>query len=274
MPESLSNIDPSAILHQYVIPWAINIALALVVFVVGRLVVGLIVKMLGAVLRRAKVAPILSNFLCSIAKAMMLLVVIIAALHQLGIDTTSLIALIGAAGLAVGLALQDSLKNFAAGVLLILFRPFKTGDFVELANTAGTVEEINVFSTRLRTGDNRAVLVPNGAIYSGTITNYSANPTRRIDLVFGIAYGDDLRRAKSVIEEILGADERILKDPAPQVAVGELSDASVDINVRPWVNNADYWTVRSDLLERIMLGLEGAGLTIPYPQLDVNLRRA
>jgi small conductance mechanosensitive channel len=217
------------------------------------------------------VDSILSDFLITILKAMLLLVVVIAALNQLGVDTTSMIALIGAAGLAVGLALQGTLANFAAGVMLILFRPFKDGDFVEAGGCTGVIEQITIFSTLFVTGDNKQVIVPNGAIYGGTITNYSAKPTRRIDLVFGIGYGDDLLKAKQIIEKVLGEEGRILADPAPGIAVGELADSSVNINVRPWVNGADYWPVRADLLEKVKLTFDAQGISIPYPQMDVHL---
>ena len=203
----------------------------------------------------------------------MLLVVIIASLNQLGVDTTSLIALIGAAGLAVGLALQGTLQNFAAGVMLIIFRPFKTGDFVEAGGCAGIVENVSIFNTVMRTGDNKEVTIPNGAIYGGTITNYSAKPTRRVDLVFGIGYDDDIKKAKAILEQLMNDDERILSDPAPLVAVGELADSSVNFNVRPWVNSADYWGVYFDLTENVKLAFDAAGISIPYPQMDVHSQK-
>ncbi len=192
-------------------------------------------------------------------------------LDHLGLQTTSLLAIFGAAGLAVGLALKDSLSNFSSGVMLILFRPFKVGDFIEAAGTAGVVEEVRIFSTMIRSGDNRQIIIPNGQIYGGTIVNVSAKPTRRIDLVFGIGYGDDIKKAKQIIAEVIAADERILKDPAPGIALGELGDSSVDINVRPWVNTPDYWPVRADLLENVKLAFDANGISIPFPQRDVHL---
>jgi small conductance mechanosensitive channel len=221
-------------------------------------------------LAKAKMDEILINFVTSILNTILLLFIIIAALNQLGVDTTSLIALLGAAGLAVGLALQGSLQNFAAGVMLIIFRPFKAGDFVEAGGTSGVVENINIFSSVFRTADNREVIVPNGAIYGGTITNFSARNTRRIDMVFGIGYGDDIRKAKDVIQEILNNDTRILKEPAPLIAVGELADSSVNFNVRPWVKSGDYWDVKYDLIEGIKLAFDAKGISIPYPQMDVH----
>ena len=213
---------------------------------------------------------ILVNFVASIIKTILLLFVVIAALDQLGVDTTSLIALLGAAGLAIGLALQGSLQNFAAGVMLIIFRPFKSGDFVEVAGTAGVVETISIFSSTLRTGDNREVIIPNGSIYGGTITNYSARATRRVDMVFGIGYDDDIKKAKQLMEQVVTADERVLAEPAPVIAVSELADSSVNFVVRPWVNTPDYWAVLWDLTEEIKLKFDAEGISIPYPQMDVH----
>jgi len=256
---------------EYVIPWAINIVFALGIFIVGRWVVRALAGILKRMLIKAKMDDILVDFICAIARTALLLFVIIAALEQLGVDTTSLIALLGAAGLAVGLALQGSLANFAAGVMLIVFRPFKAGDFVEAGGTTGVVENISIFSTTMRTGDNREVIVPNGGIYGSNIINYSARETRRIDLVFGIGYGDDIRKARDIIFDILAQDERILKDPEPVVAVGELGASSVDFVVRPWVATADYWVVRWDLLEKIKLAFDANGVSIPFPQRDVHI---
>lgn len=258
-------------LNEYVVPWAINIVFALGIFIVGRWVVRALAGVLKRMLIKAKMDDILVDFICTIARTALLLFVIIAALEQLGVDTTSLIALLGAAGLAVGLALQGSLSNFAAGVMLIVFRPFKAGDFVEAGGTTGVVEKISIFSTTMRTGDNREVIVPNGGIYGGNITNYSARETRRIDLVFGIGYGDDIRKARDIILHVMNQDERILKDPEPVVAVGELGASSVDFVVRPWVATADYWNVRWDLLEKIKLAFDENGVSIPFPQRDVHL---
>jgi len=266
----MDQLNISSLVNDYALPWGINIFMALAVFVIGRWIARMLVGVVARLMKKAGVDPILVGFVTSIANAVLLLFIIIASLDQLGVDTTSFIALIGAAGLAVGLALQGSLQNFAAGVLLIIFRPFKVGDFIEAAGTAGVVEEIGVFSTRMKTGDNREIIVPNGSIYGGTITNVSARDTRRIDMVFGISYDDDLRKAKEIISNILDADERILKEPAPLVAVGELADSSVNFNVRPWAATSDYWAVRFDLNEKIKLAFDDAGISIPYPQMDVH----
>lgn len=267
MPESF---DLQELLNSYVIPWGINIVMALAIFVIGRWIARILLGVTDRLLNKAGMDVMLVGFIRSILNALLLLVIIIAALDQLGVDTTSFIALIGAAGLAVGLALQGSLKNFAAGVLLLVFRPFKNGDFVETAGTAGVIEEIGIFTTKMKTGDNREIIIPNGSIYSGNITNYSARPTRRIDMVFGIGYDADIRKAKEIMQAILDADERIHKEPEPLIAVAELADSSVNFNVRPWVDSGDYWTVRFDVTEKIKLAFDDAGISIPFPQMDVH----
>jgi len=269
----LDNFDIQDLLNDYALPWGINIFMALAIFVIGRWIARLLVGVIAKLMKKGKVDPILIGFVSSIVNAVLLLFVIIASLDRLGVDTTSFIALIGAAGLAVGLALQGSLQNFASGVLLIIFRPFKVGDYIEAGGTAGVVEEIGIFSTRMKTGDNREIIVPNGGIYGSNITNYSARDTRRIDMVFGIGYESDLRKAREILETILAADERILKEPAALVAVGELADSSVNFNVRPWVASGDYWGVRFDLNEKIKLAFDDAGISIPYPQMDVHVSK-
>jgi small conductance mechanosensitive channel len=268
MPE---HFDIQALLSKYALPWGINILMALAIFVIGRWISRFLVALISRLMKKARVDHMLVGFVTSIINAVLLLFIIVAALDRLGVNTTSFIALIGAAGLAVGLSLQGSLQNFACGVLLIIFRPFKVGDYIEAAGTAGVIEEIGIFSTRMKTGDNREIIVPNGAIYGGNITNYSARDTRRIDMVFGIGYGDDLKKAREIIQSILAADARILKDPEPLVAVGELGESSVNFNVRPWVASADYWAVRFDLNEKIKLAFDEAGISIPFPQMDLHL---
>ncbi len=265
-------IDPSLV-DLYVLPWAIRLAMALVIFIVGRMVVRVICRVARKAMLKSNLDSMLADFLVTILNTLLLLVVVIAALNQLGVDTTSMIALIGAAGLAVGLALQGTLANFAAGVMLIVFRPFVNGNFIEAAGCSGVVEKITIFSTFIKTTDNKQIIVPNGAIYGGTITNFSAKETRRVDLVFGIGYGDDLLKAKQIIEQIISEDSRILADPAPAVVLGELADSSVNINVRPWVKSDDYWPVRADMLERVKLAFDDQGVSIPYPQMDVHLNK-
>ncbi len=274
IPDIPEAAEISEFVSTYVIPWSINIIFAIVIFIVGRWVVKIVVNLIKKALTRAKMDVILVNFVSSIISTLLLLFVIIAALNQLGVNTTSLIALLGAAGLAIGLALQGSLQNFASGVMLIVFRPFKDGDFVEAAGTSGVVEKISIFTTVMRTPDNREIIIPNGSIYSGTITNYSARSTRRVDMVFGIGYGDDIKKAKEVLSKLIESDERILKDPAPQVAVGELADSSVNFIVRPWVNAADYWPVKLDFTENVKLAFDENDISIPFPQMDVHLNKA
>ena len=199
-----------------------------------------------------------------------MIVVLIAVLDRLGVDTTSLIALLGAAGIAIGLALKDSLSNFAAGLMLIVFRPIRAGNYVELGGTAGSVEKINLFTTTLVTPDNREVTVPNGVIYSNTIVNYSARDKRRAEIIVGVSYEDDLHQARKVILEVVNSDDRVLSEPKPMVAVIELGDSSVNLTVRAWTATQDYFMTRLDLTEAIKLALDDAGVTIPYPQLTLH----
>ena len=259
------------IINTHLSPWGINMAMALAVFIVGRWIIKIVVRLAKRVMEKAELDVMLSNFLANILYTVLLLVVIIAALDQLGVQTTSLIAVFGAAGLAIGLALKDSLANFSSGVMLIIFRPFKVGDFIDAAGISGVVEEVRIFNTVMRTGDNQEIIVPNSLIYSGPITNVSARDTRRVDIVFGIGYDDDIRKAKQLIEAAFAADDRILQDPAPAVSVAELADSSVNLNVRPWVKTSDYWAVRSDLLEKLKLDCDENGISIPYPQQDVHM---
>ncbi len=266
----LESIDMNHIINTYLIPWGINIGLALLIFIVGRFAVSIIVGIIKKLLLKAGMDNILVNFVSAIATWLLLLVVVIQAISQLGVDTNSLIVLIGAAGLAVGLSLKDSLQNFAAGVMLLVFRPFKEGNFVEAGGTSGSVKQINIFSTTFLTPDNKQVVVPNGAIYAGVITNYSATGTRRIDMVFGIGYEDDIVKAKGIIEEIIKSENRILNTPEYDIVVGELADSSVNIYVRPWVSTSNFWPVKFDLTERIKLEFDKNGISIPYPQMDVH----
>jgi small conductance mechanosensitive channel len=265
------SVDINTFVSNILLPWAIRIAVAILILVVGWILTKLIVKLLTRYLIRRKVDEILVRFIASVTNVVLLLIVVIAAIGSLGINTTSMVALVGAAAIAVGVALQDSLKNFAAGVMLIVFRPFGTGDEIEAAGITGIVEEITTFNTILRTLDNREIIVPNGAIYQDNIINYSARSTRRIDMVFGIGYDDDIRKAREIIQGMLEADERVLKEPEPVIAVSELADSSVNFAVRPWVKTEDYSAVKFDLTEKIKLAFDENGISIPYPQMDVHL---
>jgi len=274
--ESIKTIDwtDPSVIQSLLIPWGIRLGVALAIFVIGRWIARWLTNVMRKLMTKSSMDVMLINFLGNLVYTVLILVVVMATLDHLGIETTSLLAVFGAAGLAIGLALKDSLSNFSSGVMIILFRPFKVGDFIEAGGATGVVEEVRMFATILRTGDNRQVIVPNGQIYSGTITNYSAKPTRRIDLVFGIGYGDDIAKAKKIIDDIMQQDERILSDPAPGIALGELADSSVNFNVRPWVKSEDYWPVRADLLEKVKLAFDANGISIPYPQQDVYMHNA
>ena len=252
----------------------INIIMAVIIFTIGWWIAKQLRGLITRIMQKKNVEPMLISFTSNVAYIALVLFVIIAALGQLGIETTSFIAVIGAAGLAIGLSLQASLSNFASGVMIIFFRPFKVGDFIEAAGVSGIVEGIQIFSTQMRTGDNKAIIVPNSSITGSNITNYSAKEQRRVDLVFGIGYESDLRRAKQILQEIVNNDERILKDPVPVIAVSELADSSVNIIVRPWVKTEDYWNVYWDLIEAVKLRFDEENITIPFPQRDVHLYQA
>lgn len=267
------NLDPQMLWADYILPWGTQITIALLIFIVGKIVVGLISSALIKMMEKAKLDSMLVKFLSGIIRNVLFLLVIVFALSQLGVDTTSLVALLGAAGLAVGLALKDSLSNFSAGVMLILFRPFKVGDVVEVSGIIGSVDEITVFSTRLKSPDNKVITVPNANVFGNTMTNYSEMSTRRVDLVFGIGYGSDLLKAKAILEEMVASDERVLKDPAPVVKVHELADSSVNFVCRPWVNSADYWNVYWDMHEKVKLRFDEEGIEIPFPQMDVHMSK-
>ncbi|MDH3576517.1 MAG: mechanosensitive ion channel [Gammaproteobacteria bacterium] len=251
-----------------------NIIIALIIFYVGRMAISLIVRGLRKVMRKQDVDKTLETFVCNLVRIVLLVIVIIAAIGQLGIQTTSFIAIFGAAGLAVGLALQGSLSNFASGVLIVLFRPYKVGDFIEGAGISGSVEQVQILTTILKTGDNKQVIVPNSQIMGSIITNYSANPTRRVDMVVGVSYSDDLDKVRSTIQELVAADDRILDEPACTIAVSALADSSVNFVVRPWVKTSDYWPVMFDMTEAIKKRFDKEGISIPFPQQDVHLYKA
>ncbi len=274
------NVDLEAIIQeaqdfvaQRGLDFLANLVAAIAIYVIGKWATRLIVRLLSSVMQRSKVDETLVKFLTDIARAILITLVILMALSRLGVNTTSLAAVLGAAGIAVGLALQGSLSNFAAGVMLILFKPFRVGDFVEAAGTSGTIEQISIFNTLMRTGDNKQVIVPNGGIINGNIINYSAKPTRRIDLVIGCGYGDDLRAVKAFLEEAVRSDDRVLPEPQPVVAVSELGDNSVNFVVRPWVRTSDYWAVLWNLTEQVKLGFDERGFNFPFPSRDVYVHK-
>jgi small conductance mechanosensitive channel len=251
--------------------FGVNLVTAIVIFYVGRLAVSLITKGIRKVMTSQEVDKTLISFVSNLINMILLVIVVIAAVGALGIQTTSFIAVLGAAGLAVGLALQGSLSNFASGVLIIIFRPYKVGDFIEGAGISGAVVDVQILTTVLKTGDNKQIIVPNSQIMGGIITNYSANEQRRVDMVVGVSYEDDLDKVRSTIEELIAADDRILDDPAPTIAVSELADSSVNFIVRPWVKTPDYWGVMFDLTEAIKKRFDQDGISFPFPQQDVHL---
>lgn len=254
--------------------WGLQVLGALAVLILGRIAAGWLRRLTRRSLERAELEPVLVPFLANGVYYLALAAVLIAVLGLFGVQTASLVAVLGAAGLAVGLALQGTLSNFSAGVMLLVFRPFKVGDYVQVAGEGGTVQEIGVFSTVLHTPDNVQVTLPNSAVFGQTIKNYSANETRRNDLVVGISYGDDIARAIETIQRVLEDDSRVLKEPEAVVAVGELADSSVNLVVRPWCAAGDYWDLRFDLTRGLKEELEAAGCTIPFPQRDVHHYRA
>ena len=248
-----------------------NLLAAILIFLIGRWAARLLADLSARLMDKAKVEKTLSVFAKNIIYWALFIFVCIAALNKAGVETTSFIAILGAAGLAVGLALQGSLANFASGVMIILFRPFKVGDFIAAGGTMGTVEEIQIFCTILNAPDNRREVVPNSKIMGDNITNFSAIEKRRIDLVFGISYGDDMKKAKEVLMDVVKANPKVLADPAPVVAVSELGESSVNLVCRPWVRPGDYWDVYFSTVEEGKRALEKAGITIPFPQRDVHL---
>ncbi|NIL95089.1 MAG: mechanosensitive ion channel [Woeseiaceae bacterium] len=251
--------------------FVIALATAVIIFYVGRIVVRLVTKGLRRIMEAQEFDMTLVSFVSNLVNMILMVVVVIAAVGALGVQTTSFIAILGAAGLAVGLALQGSLSNFASGVLIIIFRPYKVGDWIEGAGISGAVVDVQILTTILKTGDNKQIIVPNSQIMDGIITNYSANDTRRVDMVVGVSYADDVDKVRAALEDLITAEERILDDPAPTIAVSELADSSVNFVVRPWVKTADYWGVKFDLTEAIKKRFDQDGISIPFPQRDVHL---
>ncbi|MFQ5547736.1 MAG: mechanosensitive ion channel family protein [Woeseia sp.] len=256
------------------VTFGIKIIAAIVIFFVGRLVARLVTNGIRKLMEAQEVDKILESFVSNLVYWALMAFVIIAAISQVGVQTTSLIAIMGAAGLAVGLALQGSLANFAAGVLIVMFRPYRVGDWIEAAGVAGSVVQVQILTTILKTGDNKQIVVPNGQIMGSIITNYSANETRRVDLVIGIGYDDDIDKARATIQALVDDDDRILREPACLIAVAELADSSVNIAVRPWVKTTDYWAVNFDLTEAIKKRFDKEGISFPFPQQDVHLIQA
>ncbi len=258
-------------IQSLIAAYGLKVLGALATLIVGIWLAKWLAKILGKLLNKREVDPTLTKFAVSVVKIALITFVIISAISQVGIETTSFVAVIGAAGLAVGFALQGSLANFASGVMLIIFKPIKVGDFIEGGGATGSVESVGIFVTTLTTPDNKVVYIPNSTLTGGNIVNYSTKDTRRVDMVFGIGYSDDIDKAKTVIQSILDGDSRVLKDPAPQIVVSELGDSSVNFNVRPWVNKADYWSVYFGVTEQIKKQFDEQNISIPFPQRDVHM---
>ncbi len=251
--------------------YGMKVLAAIIILVVGLWVAKRLKNLLRRVLEKKQVDATLVGFFANLLYGALAVFVVIAAINKLGMQTTSFVAVIGAAGLAVGLALQGSLSNFAAGVLLILFKPFRVGNFIKAGGEAGIVVEVGLLTTELKTPDNVMIIMPNSQILGGAITNFSAHDTRRVDMVVGVSYGDDLNKAKQIIEDLISEDERVLKDPAPQVAVSNLGDSSVDFVVRPWVNAPDYWDFKFDFTKAVKERFDAEGVSIPFPQRDLHV---
>ena len=269
--KKVDSMSFDAILNDYMIPYGTKIILAIAIFVIGKWLAKAISKLLSKAVLASTKDEMLQSFIRSISYFLLLLIVVIASLSQLGINTSSLVALIGAAGLAIGLSLQNSLQNFAAGVMLLIFKPFQKGDQIETGGTVGTIQQMGILVLELRTSDNKTVLIPNSSVFSGKITNYSANDTRRLNFVFDIAYDTDLRKAKEIILQILTNEGKVLSTPAPDVSVSELAANSVKLGAQAWVNTSDASSAYSSVLEQVKLAFDEAGIVIPFNQLDVNL---
>jgi small conductance mechanosensitive channel len=255
----------------FVTTYGIKIIGAIVILILGRIAAGVARRIVGRLLEKAQTDPAVISFVRNLTYILILVFAVLAALAKFGIQTASFVAILAAAGFAVGFALQGSLANFAAGVLILTLRPFKVGDYIMGAGQAGTVKEIGLFTTEFSTPDNVKILVPNGKLFGDVITNWSVYDTRRVDLVVGIGYNSDIQKAYEVIEGLLKEDSRILAEPAPQIAVSELADSSVNFVVRPWVNRADYWSVKFDLTRKIKEAFDVNGIEIPFPQRVVHM---
>lgn len=270
--DKVSSMNVDTLLNEWVIPYGTKILLAIAIFVIGKFLARVISNLLGKAALKSTKDEMLQSFISSISYFLLLLIVVIAALSQLGINTSSLVALIGAAGLAIGLSLQNSLQNFAAGVMLLIFKPFRKGDLIETGGMTGVVEQMGILVLELRTGDNKTVLLPNGKVFSDSIINYSDNPTRRIDFTFDISYESNLKEAKEIIQRILANNTYVLKDPEPVIAVGALASNSVQLVVRPWVQTPNYWAAYWEIIEQVKIEFDKAGVSIPYNQMELHIK--
>lgn len=258
---------------DFSIAYGPKILIAILTLVIGLWIINMITKGIGKALIHRHMDASLRHFLESLVSISLKVLLFISVISTLGVETTSFVAILAAMGFAVGMALQGSLSNFAGGVLIIIFKPFNVGDFIETQGYSGVVNKIEIFNTILKTGDNKTIIIPNGPISNSNITNYSTEKTRRVDMVFGIGYDDDLKKAKKLLMQIISKDKRVLKDPAPFVAVGELADSSVNFKVRVWVKSSDYWKVFFDTQEEVKLEFDKQGINIPYPQMDIHSKK-
>ncbi len=254
-----------------VIEYAPDLIVAIIVLVAGLFIIKLIVKATNKAMERSEVDISLRKFLNRLFGMLLRVLLLISVASMVGIATTSFVAILGAAGLAVGLALQGGLANFAGGVIILIFKPFKVGDFIDAQGHMGTVSEITIFTTILKTPDNKTVIIPNGALSNGSMVNFSTEPRRRVDMDFGIGYNDDIKKAKDVLKAMVDTDTRVLKDPAPQIVVGELADSSVNFKVRAWCEASDYWGIYFDMQEKVKQNFDKEGISIPFPQRDVHV---
>lgn len=261
-------------LQEWAALYGLKVIIAIVILVLGRIIAGSVRSMLKKLLRKNKVEETVVSFVSSLAYVLFMTFVVVAAIGQLGIQTTSFIAILGAAGLAIALSLQGSLSNFAAGVLMVIFKPFKVGDYVEAGGASGTVEAVGIFTTELKSPDNKKIIVPNAKAIGDNIINHTAKPQRRVDLVVGVSYSDDLDKVRKVLQQIIEEDNRFLKDPAPAIVVLALADSSINFGVRAWVNTADYWNVFFATQEIIKKRFDTEGITIPFPQRDIHMQKA
>ncbi|MDO9578198.1 MAG: mechanosensitive ion channel [Candidatus Cloacimonadales bacterium] len=259
-------------IYEWISAFGLKFLAALAILIIGKIIVSSIKKVLMKIMKKRNVDPTISSFVASLTYSALWIFVILAALSQLGVQTTSFMAVIGAAGLAIGLALQGSLSNFASGFLIILFKPFKVGDYIDAANVSGTVYKITVFTTEFRTIDNKKIVIPNSQIMNGTITNYTSEATRRVDLTFGVGYGSEIQKVKDILFEIIDKHELIMKEPQPFVRLAEMGNSSLNFKLRAWVKTEDYWTVYFDLMEQAKEEFDKNGINIPFPQMDVHIK--
>ena len=256
---------------QIATDFGLRLLYAVLIIFIGRWIVKLLLKIIKSALEKTTVEETVRIFVANLLNTLLMVIIFIAAINQLGIETTSIIAMLGAAGLAIGLSLQGSLANFAAGILIVMFRPYKVGDYIEAGSSAGTVLDIQIFSTVLKTPDNKVVVIPNGTIMDSSIINYTGQATRRVDIIASCGYEDDIDKVKDILKDILNQDERILEEPEPRIAVSELADNSINFIVRPWVNSSDVLNVKYSILEQIKKRFDEEGISIPYPQRDVHI---